>query len=84
MTTLDIDPDMTDGGRAALHRAGYGGVTVLEADGARGWRRGAPYDRLVATASVTSVPWSWVEQVRPGGLILTPFRTRSARTASPG
>ncbi|MEU5733185.1 methyltransferase domain-containing protein [Streptomyces antimycoticus] len=75
VTTLDIDPDVADGARAALHRAGYGGVTVLEADGEQGWRRGAPYDRLVATASVTSIPWAWVEQVRPDGLILAPFRT---------
>ncbi|MFD8160949.1 methyltransferase domain-containing protein [Streptomyces malaysiensis] len=75
VTTLEIDPHMADGARAALHRAGYGGVTVLEADGERGWRDGSPYDRLVATASVTSIPQAWVEQVRPGGLILAPFRT---------
>ncbi|MDW6058043.1 methyltransferase domain-containing protein [Streptomyces sp. FXJ1.4098] len=75
VTTLEIDPEVADGARAALHRAGCGGVTVLEADGEQGWRRGAPYDRLVATASVASIPWAWVEQVRPGGLILAPFRT---------
>ncbi|MFT9476847.1 methyltransferase domain-containing protein [Streptomyces sp. 11-1-2] len=75
VTTLEIDPDVADGARAALHRAGYGELTVLEADGEQGWRLGAPYDRLVATASVTSIPWAWVEQVRPGGLILAPFRT---------
>ncbi|ATL84491.1 methyltransferase domain-containing protein [Streptomyces malaysiensis] len=75
VTTLEIDPYVADGARAALHRAGYGGVTVLEADGERGWRDGSPYDRLVATASVTSIPQAWVEQVRPGGLILAPFRT---------
>lgn len=45
VTTLDIDPDVADGARGALHRAGYGGVTVLEADGEQGWRGGAPYDR---------------------------------------
>ncbi|MBB4783655.1 methyltransferase domain-containing protein [Streptomyces rapamycinicus] len=75
VTTLEIDPDVADGARAGPHRAGYGGVTVLEADGERGWRGGAPYDRLVATASVTTIPWAWAEQVRPGGLILAPFRT---------
>ncbi|MEU9792907.1 methyltransferase domain-containing protein [Streptomyces sparsogenes] len=75
VTTLEIDPEVADGARAALHRAGYGGVTVLEADGEQGWPRGAPYDRLVATASVTSIPWAWVEQVQPGGLIVSPFRT---------
>ncbi|WP_413807997.1 methyltransferase domain-containing protein [Streptomyces sp. OE57] len=75
VTTLEIDSDVADGARGALHRAGYGGVTVLEADGEQGWRSGAPYDRLVATASVASIPWAWVEQMVPGGLILAPFRT---------
>ncbi|MFE2185081.1 methyltransferase domain-containing protein [Streptomyces sp. NPDC059455] len=75
VTTLEIDPDVVDCARVALHRTGYGGVRVLEADGEQGWRSRAPYDRLMATASVTSIPGAWVEQVRPGGLILAPFRT---------
>ncbi|WP_432013627.1 methyltransferase domain-containing protein, partial [Streptomyces cucumeris] len=75
VTPLEIDPQVARGARTALHQTGHHGVTVVEADGEQGWPQGAPYDRLVATASVTSVPWTWVEQVRPGGLILAPFRT---------
>ncbi|MER0241191.1 methyltransferase domain-containing protein [Streptomyces sp. HSW2009] len=75
VTTLEIDAALASGARRALLEAGYGGVTALEADGERGWAPGAPYDRIVATASVASVPWAWVEQTGPGGLILAPFRT---------
>ena len=75
VTTVEIDPSVAAGAWAALHDAGYREVRVRLADGEQGWPEDAPYDRLVATASVTSVPWAWVEQVHPGGLILTPFRT---------
>ncbi|MFF5715347.1 methyltransferase domain-containing protein [Streptomyces buecherae] len=75
VVTVEIDPELAAGARRALRRAGYGGVTVMEADGERVWSPGAPYDRLVATASVASIPWAWVEQVRPGGLVLSPLRT---------
>ncbi|QKW49579.1 methyltransferase domain-containing protein [Streptomyces buecherae] len=75
VVSLEIDANLAAGARRALRRAGYGGVTVVAADGERGWEPGAPYDRLVATASVASIPWAWVEQVRPGGLVLSPLRT---------
>ncbi|TDC74015.1 protein-L-isoaspartate(D-aspartate) O-methyltransferase [Streptomyces hainanensis] len=42
-------------------------------DGEGGWPAGAPYDRLLSTAAVRRVPAAWLEQVRPGGEIVTPW-----------
>jgi protein-L-isoaspartate(D-aspartate) O-methyltransferase len=33
-----------------------------------------PYDRLHATCAVAKIPYAWVEQVRPGGIIVTPWQ----------
>jgi hypothetical protein len=48
---------------------------VITGDGADGYARAAPYDRVIATCSVQTVPYTWVRQTQPGGIILTPWGT---------
>ncbi|MGH3930873.1 MAG: methyltransferase domain-containing protein, partial [Pseudonocardiaceae bacterium] len=75
VVSIEIDPVIADTARAALAHAGYSPLVIC-ADGAAGYLDAAPYDRLVATASVREiVPRAWVEQTRPGGLIVTPWGT---------
>jgi hypothetical protein len=35
-----------------------------------GWQPGAPYDRIIATASAATLPMAWVEQLRSGGKLV--------------
>lgn len=74
--TMEIDPGLADRARAALRAADLP-VTVVTGDGTEGHPAGAPYDRVIATAAVRvgEVPYSWVAQTRPGGVIVTPMRT---------
>lgn len=44
-------------------------------NGAEGYADRAPYDRLIATCSVGSVPRAWREQTVSGGIIVTPWGT---------
>ncbi|MGH3906280.1 MAG: methyltransferase domain-containing protein [Pseudonocardiaceae bacterium] len=74
VTSIEIDPPIADHARAALSTAGYP-VTVITGDGAAGYPPRAPYDRIIATAAVHQVPYPWVTQTRPGGMILTPWGT---------
>jgi protein-L-isoaspartate(D-aspartate) O-methyltransferase len=73
VTTIEIDPDMATHARQALAEAGFGAVTVITGDGEQGHPPAAPYDRVIATAECTTIPYSWVAQTRPGGRILTPW-----------
>ncbi len=75
LVTVEIDTTLHARARAALTTAGCGNVTVVRADGEAGHPPRAPYDRVLSTAAVLTVPYAWVEQTRPGGLILTPYRT---------
>jgi len=76
VTSIEVDPALTEQARSSLKAAGYE-PTVVCADGAGGWPATAPYDRIISTAAVVAgrLPYAWVEQTRPGGLILTPWGT---------
>ncbi|MEU5397919.1 methyltransferase domain-containing protein [Streptomyces sp. NPDC005963] len=74
VTTVEIDDAVAVAARSALARSGLH-PTVITGDGLRGHPSGAPYDRIIATAGLRTVPYRWVEQTRPGGLIVTPWGT---------
>jgi protein-L-isoaspartate(D-aspartate) O-methyltransferase len=48
-------------------------VKVRQQDGFEGLRQQGPYDRIVVTAAVESVPDIWVQQLKPGGLLVAPL-----------
>jgi protein-L-isoaspartate(D-aspartate) O-methyltransferase len=74
VTSVEIDPTVAHAARYALNQVGYRGITVVTADGAQGFRAGAPYNRVLSTASCQQVPYPWVTQTVPGGKVLTPWR----------
>jgi protein-L-isoaspartate(D-aspartate) O-methyltransferase len=73
VTTVEIDAALADHARKVLVDAGYGDVAVITADGAEGYVPRAPYDRVLSTAAVREVPYPWIAQTRPGGLVVTPW-----------
>lgn len=66
---VDIEAELIDLARERLARIGYR-PTLVATDGRHGLPEHAPYDRIIATCAVATVPWSWVEQTRETGLIL--------------
>ncbi len=73
VTTIEIDPVLAAQARAALSSAGYDEVTVITGDGALSHLTGAPFDRVLSTVAAPRVPYAWVAQTRPGGLVVTPW-----------
>jgi methyltransferase of ATP-grasp peptide maturase system len=67
--SVDIEPDLLELARQRLARIGYR-PTLAAADGAAGLAEHAPFDRIIATCAVPALPWAWVEQTSPGGVIL--------------
>ncbi|MFE5331342.1 methyltransferase domain-containing protein [Embleya sp. NPDC056575] len=73
VTTVDHTPHLVDTARDRLKTAGFTPDVVL-ADGTTGWAVNAPYDRLIATASVPRVPKAWMEQCAPGAVLVVPLK----------
>ncbi len=74
VVTVDVDGVVAATARAALRRAGLP-VRVLHRDGYLGFPERAPYDRIIVTCGVRDIPYAWVEQTAPGGIILVPWGT---------
>ncbi|MGV9564308.1 methyltransferase domain-containing protein [Streptomyces sp. NPDC003480] len=74
VTTVDLDPEITETARGQLAAAGYH-PTVVTGDGARGVPERAPFDRIIATCALPTVPHAWLGQCRPGARILAPLAT---------
>ncbi|MEV0240901.1 methyltransferase domain-containing protein [Streptomyces sp. NPDC050674] len=74
VTTVDLDPEITESARRHLAAAGHHPV-VVTGDGARGVPERAPFDRIIATCALNTVPRAWIAQCRPGGRILVPLAT---------
>ncbi|WP_234313792.1 methyltransferase domain-containing protein [Streptomyces sp. NBRC 109706] len=72
VTSVEVDGDLAVAARGRLARAGVK-AAVEVGDGTAGWPGGAPFDRLISTFAVETVPWAWVEQTSPGGRIVTPW-----------
>ncbi|MFJ8232454.1 ATP-grasp peptide maturase system methyltransferase [Streptomyces sp. NPDC094448] len=69
VTSVEVDEEVSARARTALGTVGYH-PTLVVGDGLKGHAAEAPYDRLIATCGVMSIPGEWLEQVRPGGRIL--------------
>ncbi|MEU4350156.1 protein-L-isoaspartate(D-aspartate) O-methyltransferase [Streptomyces sp. NPDC023838] len=74
VVSVEYDGEVAQGAGENLRAAGLRPL-VMAGDGRLGFTGNAPYDRVIATCSVGAVPSAWVEQTRPGGLVVTPWGT---------
>ncbi|MFI1357461.1 methyltransferase domain-containing protein [Streptomyces sp. NPDC020898] len=72
VVTVEIDPVLARLAKSRLRHCGYSPL-VVAGDGRDGYPDRAPYDRLIATCGFSTIPTSWLEQVKSGGLIVCPL-----------
>jgi len=76
VTTIDIDQDLVESARQHLAAAGYAHVHLVCGDGGFGHPPLAPYDRIIATTSVGTLPPPWRAQLHAHGRLLVPLSLR--------
>lgn len=63
---------LAESARATLERQRISNVDIVLADGLSGWRAAAPYQAIIATGSVESLPQAWLDQLASGGRLIAP------------
>ncbi|MGH3885300.1 MAG: ATP-grasp peptide maturase system methyltransferase [Pseudonocardiaceae bacterium] len=76
VTSIDIDPGLIANARQRLAMFNYA-PHLATFDGTAGCRARAPFDRVIATVAVPSVPQEWIAQTSVGGVILLPLDRRN-------
>ncbi len=69
---IERQPDLVKVAAARMKSLGLDNVTIVEGDGTKGRPEDGPYDAIVAAASGSHVPQSWIDQLAPGGRIVMP------------
>ena len=67
VVTVECRPELADFARQNLERAGVANVAVEVGDGANGWSQRGPYDVILVSGSVPSLPDALLKQLRVGG-----------------
>jgi protein-L-isoaspartate(D-aspartate) O-methyltransferase len=80
VTSVELDPEVAADARRNLREAGCP-ATVVVGDGRDGVAAAAPFDAMMATASVEAVPRAWHDQLRSGGRLVLPLRISRVASA---
>ncbi|MCC3767197.1 methyltransferase domain-containing protein [Streptomyces sp. UNOC14_S4] len=72
VVSVEVDEQAAAQAKKNVKAAGYA-PCLITGDGSDGWLDGAPYDRVHVTCAVERLPYTWVAQARPGGIIVAPW-----------
>ncbi|MFE3171384.1 methyltransferase domain-containing protein [Amycolatopsis sp. NPDC059090] len=71
--SVDVEPRLVALARQRLAELGRH-PTLVAGDGSAGLPEHGPFDAIIATCAVPAIPRAWVDQVRPGGVILADLK----------
>lgn len=73
VASIDVNPDLVATARIHLAELGWY-PKLVSGDGAQGIPELAPFDRIIATCAVPTVPPSWISQLHQRGIIVSDLR----------
>lgn len=77
--SIERNPSLHNFGKKKLKTLGYEPYLHL-GDGSAGWKRYAPYERIIVTAASPTIPGPLKQQLDIGGKMIIPVGSRSTQT----
>ena len=71
--TVEIIIELYDRASSILKQLGYKNINMKLGDGYNGWKEFSPYDAIIVTCASETVPKSFIEQLKIGGLMCIPI-----------
>jgi protein-L-isoaspartate(D-aspartate) O-methyltransferase len=68
--SVDIFPDFIESAREKLAAHDFTNLVLRDGDAARGWSGEAPYDAIILTGSLPTLPSAFAENLAPGGRLI--------------
>ena len=72
MYSIERIASLLERARANLRAARHANVMLKCGDGTNGWEEYAPFDAVIAAAGGGQVPPAWMQQLKPGGVLVMP------------
>jgi len=76
VVAVEVIPELNEFGERNVAKYDFiksGIVEFICADGSKGYKKEAPFDKILASASAETLPQAWKEQLKIGGRIVTPI-----------
>jgi protein-L-isoaspartate(D-aspartate) O-methyltransferase len=78
VTTIERFRTLLKSAERRWHALGVGNISTVVGDGALGWPRQAPFDRIMLTAAVTEPPVKLIAQLSDSGVLIAPLGEANA------
>ena len=73
VVSVDLEPDLVRDASARFAQLGLKNIRAIAGDGIAGHAQGAPFERILLTASARDIETAWWEQLNPHGRIVLPL-----------
>lgn len=75
VTSVEIIPALAKEAAQRLAKLGHRNIEIVQKDGALGYEKNAPYDKIILEVSVEEVPQEIFDQLKEGGNLIAPIGT---------
>lgn len=84
VVSTEIIPELAEFAKRNLENAGIKNVEVINSDGSKGYKKEAPYDRILVAAASPRIPKALVSQLKENGIIIIPVGDLNEQTMIKG